>query len=265
MHSSSLKGGVFLPSVASIAGMLLQLPQGGGGLHIHSGGLRQEGGSIKLHSTKSEGSGGGLHIEKGGLHQQAGNISCQNCAAKHQGGCLAISDGRAEGPAVNSSGSIRAEGCTAASGGTAHLLKRFPRNDYDQGGDSSCCNREVAPWPSTAVYGPRARWPSTAAEQMNQVRPMLCCSGFLVRFMWPLFWRWRNDDQRQLQASHRHHEFQWLPSRRRSGLRKLSSCWLALRCICDAAVRGKSMRWCGHSPPRLRSNQWEHALPELHC
>ena len=91
---------------------------GGGGLHIANGDLQQDGGRIKLWSSATKGSGGGLRIQSGGLHQHSGEISCRNCSAEHNGGCLAI-EGEIKDVArsgVNSSGSITAEGCTAASG-----------------------------------------------------------------------------------------------------------------------------------------------------
>ncbi|CAE7222958.1 CCR4, partial [Symbiodinium pilosum] len=88
----------------------------GGGLYVHSGGLLQEGGNIKLRSSHSnEGRGGGLMIADGGLRQLAGDISCQNCSAK-TGGCLAVGSRARVTAGVHLRGSIVARNCVATAG-----------------------------------------------------------------------------------------------------------------------------------------------------
>ena len=87
---------------------------GGGGLYIANGNLRQDGGSITLQHSSSEGPGGGLVIEKGGLHQHAGDFSCRNCTATKTGGCLAVMGVQEVG--VDSNGSIQAHSCKAFAG-----------------------------------------------------------------------------------------------------------------------------------------------------
>ena len=116
-RSSSRRGRLIMPLLAIIRlAMCDACIPGGGGIYIHQGDLRQEGGRTKLHHCRSEGWGGGLRIRNGQLHQHAGNISCQSCTARLHGGCVAINVNGGEGLGMNSRGSIKAQSCTAESG-----------------------------------------------------------------------------------------------------------------------------------------------------
>ena len=107
---------MFTLQLEVVACVLPWVMPGGGGIYIHQGDLRQEGGSTKLQDCTSEGSGGGLRIQKGQLYQYAGDINCQSCTARVHGGCLSIEIDGAEGLGINSSGSIEAQSCRADSG-----------------------------------------------------------------------------------------------------------------------------------------------------